>query len=153
MRRLKIDRLQRERVDQVFPLIQLLKPHLSWEDWHARALAHMSGDSPRTGFLAAEDESQVVLGLLQFSVEEDLDCGRMLRVQNVVALDFFERLQNDIAIRLIRAINDLAIDQDCRAIEIQMPRSDAARRNMALVTLLEAHGFRQNQTEFRKRFA
>lgn len=153
MRQLKIDRLERERVDQVFPLIQLLKPNLSWEDWHTRALAHMAEGDPRTGFLAVEDERRVVLGLFQYTIEEDLDCGRMLRVQNVVALDFLERLQNDIAMFLIQAMDDLAFDQDCRAIEIQMPRSDRLRRNMALVTLLEAHGFRQNQTEFRKRFA
>lgn len=151
MRQLKVDQLARERVQQVYPLIQLAKPRLSLDDWRVQALAHIDAKNrANRGFLGVEDERGVVLGVLQYEVDEDGEEGRVLRIRNFVALDLFEKLRDHVAEELIRAMDRLAADHGCVAIHTRLPQSQPPRRNVGLDRILEAHGHQRSRRTFYK---
>jgi hypothetical protein len=112
MRSLKIEPLGLDRIDQAFPLVQMLRPSLKPEAWQSYARALIEGAD--TGIVALADERGLLLGLFGWRVAQHPDHGRTLHAQDFVALDLVEPVR--VSAILAAALEDTARRCDCHAV-------------------------------------
>src|SRR3546814_12617693 len=80
-----IQRLTQRRVDQVYPLVQLARPHVTlaaWRDLCARRIADSENLAlPPGGILLAVDKADYVRGLCSYTVGAPESAQQVLRVE------------------------------------------------------------------------
>jgi hypothetical protein len=137
MRSLKTEPLGLDRVDQAFPLVQMLRPSLLPRDWRAYARALIEG--PDSGIVALADERGLLLGLFGWRVTDDPDHGRTLYAQDFVALDLVDPLR--VSDTLADALESTARAHDCRAVHTDVA-AGAGQGAQRLVERLRCLGHR-----------
>ncbi len=112
MRSLTIESLTPERIDQAYPLIQMVRPRLSVAGWQEHARERLG--RPDAGIMLLLDEGGLILGLFSWTVESHPDHGATLHAEDFVALDIVG--SNRIAAALAWALEDTARRHGCRAV-------------------------------------
>jgi hypothetical protein len=154
MRRLEVRSLTDQAIAQAFPLLQLTLPDLTLDDWTKFAVENIAGSkTTEGGILTVVDERGFILGLLDYTIDRELDHGRTLMVKNFVALDFLDTSRKDIATVLIQAMEKLAGHHGCSAIHTLVHQSDTAPRQAWITDLLEAHGHKPKRVNLCKSLA
>ncbi len=112
--------LDRERIDQAFPLVRNLVPKLTLERWTRFArpqIVSRSSKWPR-GLMTIQKTTGDILGLFGFEVRSTLNEGRELRLDNVLVPDIPGR--DLIWISMIEAAEQVARVDGCFAIRAEI---------------------------------
>ncbi len=121
-RRLHVKPLEREGARQAFPLVQSIFPELTLEEWLSFA-RDMEQPQPTTfgpcGIVSVQSGRGYIHGLYSYMVERNLRHGRILEVNNFVALDMADRW--GATSRLLSTMDELAKQFDCSAIHVSLP--------------------------------
>ena len=107
-----IEPLTPERIDQAYPLIQMVRPRLSVAGWQNHARERLA--RPDAGVMLLVDEGGLILGLFSWTLESHPDHGATLHAEDFVALDIVG--SNRIAAALADALEDTARRHGCRAV-------------------------------------
>jgi len=114
--------LTEDQLPQVFPLVERHHKFLSLTEWLHYAECHRRGpESNSRGFLALVDGSEVIKALAQFAVDYELMEGQVLRAGNLLTLSVMPRDGRLIAERMVQALEDLAKQNDCKALYLSQP--------------------------------
>ncbi len=109
--------LRASEVRQAYPLIQLIVPCLTLEEWIRHVEALSTGG--HGGIVSAHGEDGYIYGLLCYRIARELGRGRALVVEHLVALDMFDR---STAIQtLIGAVERIARDHHCAQVQLALP--------------------------------
>lgn len=114
--------LTEDQLPQVYPLVELHNKSLSLSEWLHFAESHRQGpgDGGR-GFLSLQDPGSVIKALAQFAVDYELMEGQVLRAANLLTLSVLPRDGRLIAEQMVRALEDLARQKDCKALYLSQP--------------------------------
>lgn len=135
MRSLRVEPLSRERIDQAYPLVQMVRPRLSLAGWRAHARALLA--RPEAGIAVLQDDGGLILGLFAWEVAPDPDHGPTLSAQDFVALDIVE--QHRVADALADALDATARAHGCSAVHTNVAWTGGPR---GLVERLRGLGHR-----------
>lgn len=108
-------------VDQAFPLVQSILPDITIDVWRRYAASMLDRSFADRGIMTVQALGYIH-GLFSFRVEDSLQHGRSLLVDNFTVLDLFTPAAP--AIALLRAMDDLAEALDCRAIHTYLPNGE-----------------------------
>ncbi len=111
-------RLGPKQIDQAFPIVQSLMPRLGIDDWRSFAATLCRQPAGQAGIMTVQSQGYIH-GLFSYAVERHLVHHRVLRVDNIVVLDLFT--PGTIAEALLQALDQLAVDLDCRGIQAMLP--------------------------------
>ena len=137
-RELIIKLLDRESVDQAFPLACLSASGLSLEEWRRFATGPAGALGASHGVLSIQNRSGVIQGLCSYRFEASLRHGRVCVAEDVVALDLMD--DTCVADALLRALEDLARRGGATALRLNLPgQSPAGDR---LIARLRGRGHR-----------
>ena len=137
-RELIIKLLDRESVDQAFPLACLSASGLSLEEWRRFATGSAGALGASHGVLSIQNRSGVIQGLCSYQFEASLRHGRVCVAEDVVALDLMD--DTCVADALLRALEDLARRGGAAALRLNLPgQSPAGDR---LIARLRGRGHR-----------
>lgn len=128
---LSIEPLRRDLIAQALPLVRSLKPDMSLEEWESyvdvlaeSVDAAADGAEPSAGVIVAMDPEGYLHGLFTYAALEDMIHGRVLAVDNVIAVDLLGR---DRATRLmIGEMNRLAEALACQAVHVNLNEDRSA---------------------------
>ena len=126
MRILTIEPLTPERIDQAYPLIQMVRPRLSVAAWQARARDLLA--RPLAGVTLLVDDGGLILGLFSWAVESHPDHGATLDAEDFVALDIVGSRR--IADALADALEDTARRHGCRAVHTNVTCSGGGAQGL-----------------------
>jgi len=145
---MKTQTLNPEKIDQAYGLVRSAAPQISLESWRDFAKSVISpSEAPESGILTVEDEREIILGLVGYVIDRDLEYGQTLMAKNFIALDGMESRKKEVAFALIKAMEDLARDRRCRAIRTIVHEPEAALRDAWIIEVLKHNG---HHTEARK---
>jgi len=137
-RELIIKLLDRESVDQAFPLACLSASGLSLEEWRRFATGPAGALGASHGVLSIQNRSGVIQGLCSYRFEASLRHGRVCVAEDLVALDLMD--DTCVADALLRALEDLARRGGATALRLNLPgQSPAGDR---LIARLRGRGHR-----------
>ncbi len=112
--------LDRERIDQAFPLVHNMAPNLTLERWVRFArpqIVSRSSNWPR-GLMTIQNATGHILGLFGFAVRNALNDGRTLHLDNVIVPDIPGR--DLIWMSMIEAAEHVAQVNGCMAIRAEI---------------------------------
>lgn len=133
---------------QAFPVAQLMAPDLSLEGWQDFALARLrEAEEGQGGIFAAEDGRGYVLGLACYFVEVGIGRGRVLSVDQIVALGLLESQRREAFEKLLAAVQQRAREAGCTTVHVHVPLSDGAERPL---DLLGANAYRREASVYCK---
>jgi hypothetical protein len=121
-----IRRLDRDQIAQAFPLIREAGRCDSldaWTDYASEYLAGSADNAWPSGIVVAEQSNRCIVGLFTFLVRPCLRFGRVLSVSELTIMAPFGR--DEIALRLLGAVNDLARQYRVRETEIELGKGAA----------------------------
>lgn len=126
MRSLTIEPMRVERIAQAFPLVQLVRPHLSRDEWQSYAERILS--EADAGIALLTDARDLILGLFVWRVGLDPDHGRTLNCEDFVAADIVDPQR--VAEALADGLEETARAQNCTAVHtcISATSGGGARR-------------------------
>ncbi len=113
--------LAMRQVDQAFPLVQSILPDITVDVWRRYAAALLDRAVTDRGIMTVQALGYIH-GLFSFRVEDNLQHGRSLLVDNFSVLDLFT--PTAAATALVRSMDELAVTLDCRAIHTYLPNSE-----------------------------
>ena len=108
-------------IDQAFPVVQSCVPGLDiarWRRFAAELVGSGAAARRRGGIVTAQLGRGYIHGLFCYMVVPSLCHGRVLQVENFVALDMFDPAAT--ADRLMAAMEELARELGCGAIHVMM---------------------------------
>jgi hypothetical protein len=131
-----VRRLRKEQIALAFPLVREAGRCDSLEAWKDYAAAYVAGDDRAwpTGIVVAEQSNRCIVGLFSFVVRPCLRFGRVLSVRELTIMAPFGR--DEIALRLLTAVGDIASQYHVRETEIE-PGKGAAWCGL----MLGKHGY------------
>lgn len=107
---------------QAFPLVQNAVPHLTMDEWldYARSMQDKSpaADS-KTGVMSAQNSDGYIYGIYCHEVRNDIQRGRILKISNLVAANLYDAA--GIMDRMIDSMLSIAREQDCAAVQVDLP--------------------------------
>jgi hypothetical protein len=112
--------LRPEQAAQAYPLLQSAFPALTLSRW-TEFVRSQTRTNPKPaerakGIMAIQSDRGYIHGLFSYSVAPDLQHGRVLLVDNFVAVDLVE---SDAAVQALRqAMEEVAARLDCQAIRL-----------------------------------
>lgn len=112
-----------EQIDQAFPLVQVIRPGISLEEWQTYASGMMSSTDRRTGIMTVQTQGYIY-GLFGYRIEPDLQQGCRLRVEDPVTLDLFHPAGT--AAALVAAVDSLTEAFGCTAVHVTRWNSPSA---------------------------
>ena len=118
-RELIIKLLDRESVDQAFPLACLSASGLSLEEWRRFATGSAGALGASHGVLSIQNRSGVIQGLCSYRFETSLRHGKVCVAEDLVALDLMD--DTCVADALLRALEDLARRGGAAALRLNLP--------------------------------
>lgn len=148
---MKTQFLDSTKIDQAYGLVRLAAPRITLEAWRDFALSLISHSGAlESGILTIEDERGYITGLAGYAVDRDLEHGRTLVVKNFMAIESLEAQRKEIAFALIWAVQDLARENQCRAIRTILHEPEAALRDAWIVEVLKGAGHHTEARRFIK---
>lgn len=140
--------LNRQQLDQAFPLVQLVARGLTLERWRAFARPMIAGGNaaarrpPESGIVTAQDADRYIHGLFCYGARTDLILGRTLAVQHFVVGSLFDL--RGVADALLDGIEDIARILECAAIRVDLSAvsGDPAPGPDSFASPFEDHGHR-----------
>lgn len=113
--------LSDRQIDQAFPLVQSILPGIRVEDWRHYASKLISPSDRLTGIMTVQNRGYIY-GLFSYRVENNLQHGCMLMVENFIVLELFN--PGGAASALLEAMDSLADELGCSAIHTTLPNSE-----------------------------
>ena len=113
--------LAMRQVDQAFPLVQSILPDITIDVWRRYAAALLDRASADRGIMTVQALGYIH-GLFSFRVDDSLQHGRSLLVDNFTVLDLFT--PTAAATALVRSMDELANSLDCLAIHTYLPNGE-----------------------------
>ena len=113
-----------ERIAEALPLVRELAADMTverLEDYVARLTCRGNGAGPAGGVIVAQSANGYMRGMLSYRITHDLRRGPTLVVENLVVPGVFH---GPFASALIDALDGLADDHGCAAIEARLPPND-----------------------------
>ena len=114
-----------ERIAEALPLVRELAADMTverLEDYVARLTCRGNGAGPAGGVIVAQSANGYMRGMLSYRITHDLRRGPTLVVENLVVLGAIH--SHAITAALIDALDGLADDHGCAAIEARLPPND-----------------------------
>ncbi len=130
---------------QAYPLVQNAVPHLTLDQWLGYAEDLCGGqrvDTKDTGVMSAQNPDGYIYGIYCHEVETDIQHGRVLKVSNLVTANLYDSA--GIMDRMIDSMIDKARDNDCVAVQVDLPE-EAGRGPQPVegtVSMLRGAGYR-----------
>lgn len=140
LRSFSIRPLAPDRIFLAYPLVRSALPEVDLEDWTAFAEHVLAGGArgAESGILTVENESGVIIGLVAYQCRHDLELGRVLAVDRLIAFELIDR--RGVAELIVEALEAEAERLGCRAIQTRLPVVDGEQRPAWLVALLQGQG-------------
>lgn len=151
---MRVRALTDDKVAQVYPLIQLVRPDLSLDGWRSLALDHIQ--SARTidnGVLTVENDRGYVLGFILYTIYADLRHGRTLMAKDAVVCTALRRTKEAAFAALLERLETLAQEKQCTAIHTCLLDSEADIAEAGFHDSLNKHGHRLDHFMFCKSLA
>ncbi len=140
---MQVRALTNEKVTQVYPLIQLVRPDLTLDGWRSLALDHIQcTDAVDNGVLTVENEYGYVLGFILYTIYADLRHGRTLMAKDAVVCTALRRTKEAAFAALLDRLETVAQENQCTAIHTCMLHSEADIAEAGFHESLEKHGHR-----------
>jgi hypothetical protein len=140
MRKLRLVPLQSDRIRQAYPLIQVVRPSLSLEQWSAYAARVLrDAEADGGGIATLQDDTGLMMGLFVYHVATEPDHGATLMVEDFVALDIIA--PHAVAENLAQAMERIARDLGCRAVHTAVSCGEG-KAGQHLVDMLHELGHR-----------
>lgn len=114
MRHLRLVPLSPDRIAQAYPLVQVVRPSLSVEEWERYARAILDDTETTSGIATLQDPRDLIAGLFIYRVGDDPDHGRTLIAEDFVALDIVK--PETVAQSLADALESVANQHGCSAV-------------------------------------
>lgn len=135
-----------ERIAEALPLARELAVDMTaegLEDYVARLTRRDDGEEPAGGVIVAQSANGYIRGMLGYRVTHDLRRGPTLVVENLVVPGPFH---GAFAAALIGALDGLASDHGCAAIEARLPPNDHVTVGLARRRGFGFDGWRLSKT-------
>jgi hypothetical protein len=118
--RFRIAALAEHQIAQAYPVVQAVRPDITLEQWRAFAAVCGAGRRPRaaSGIMTVQDQRGYIRGLFSYSIERDLNHGRILLADNVIMLGMGDR--GRLMAVLLEAMESLARQHGCAAIRTHL---------------------------------
>lgn len=153
LRSFNIHPLAPERVFLAYPLVRSAMPDVTLENWTAFADEFLdeTRNQPQRGILTVDNESGVIIGLVAYHCRPDLEHGRILVVDHLLAFELLDR--RGVAEMIVEALEAEADRLGCQAIRTCLQMIEGEQRPAWLVALLEARGHHVASLSFCKKMA
>jgi hypothetical protein len=137
-----VTRLQRDQIEQAYPLLQSRDGGFSLDKWrsYAARLTNAEHAVPNCGIIVAESPLRYLRGMFSYYVGPHLSDGERIVINSFVVVDTIDR--SKVAMVLVDAIPPLVSDLHCTKVALHLDAHDAW-----LVPLLYAAGFEQHGSE------
>ncbi len=146
-----------ERIPEAFPVVAYLDDGVTAESWsdYARAVVGANGQDDGHGIMTLLDPQQRIVGLSAYTIRADLQCGRVLVVENFAVATLVGTRQA--AATLLAAMEQLARERDCLCVAVSLldrnvRRSPESHRSQTR-QLFQGAGFRLDLARLCKCFA
>lgn len=114
-------------VMQAYPLVQTAVPRLTldqWVDYAKSVCTDRPANKPSAGVMSAQNAEGYIYGLYCHEVTQDIQHGRILKVSNLIAAGLYDA--NGIVDGMIDSILEIARDEGCSAVKVDLPDSPKA---------------------------
>ncbi len=146
-----------DQIPQAYPVISILDPGLSpqqWCDYASFLLTHPGGSDGRN-ILTVQNALAHIFGLSIHWVKPDLRQGRILEIENFAVVDI---IGNRAPARiLLQALEDIARERACGCVSISLLNPHMRKwlrdKKTPAMDVFRAAGFRGEQLRLRKCFA
>lgn len=140
MRKLNVNLMSVEEIDQAFPLVQALCPSAELEGWRRFARQRLSSKAPSetqvgTGVLIVRNEQGCIVGIGAYQVTCDLLHGPVLLADHFCALDIVD--PSNVARALEGGIERIARRHGCTAVHTTVASSDGQGDSWLCAVLYE----------------
>jgi hypothetical protein len=116
----RIEPLALDQIELAFPLARIMAAELTLERWRGFARALADSQAPnRHGIMAAWSSAGYLQGMFGYRVTPDLWLGRVLQIDNIIALGVAGGGRT--ATALVEAARALAASEGCRAVRARVP--------------------------------
>lgn len=134
----RIEPLGHTQIEIAYPLVRAIATDLTLEHWRGYASAMITPEGPqRRGIMGAWSSAGYLHGMFGYVIAPDLVLGRLLQIENFVAMDI--RGSGRTANALVDAVRALAGSEGCVAVQALVPPVFAALFDQRdLVPLLRA---------------
>lgn len=127
-----------DKVDPAFVVAQLASPQVSEESWRAFVAHRLCPTHSHFGGIdAAEDARGYVLGLACYFVAASLAHGRVLLVDQLIAVGLTAAQPVDLFDALLASLHTRAAELGCTAVQVLIPRD--RHRSVAAEALRAIH--------------
>jgi hypothetical protein len=145
-----------DQIPQAYPLVAIVEPTLTAEQWsdYAGALISEKAEREHHSIITVQSSQDYIYGLSVYWLRPDLRRGQILEIENFAVVDIVGN--RTVARVLLEALQDVALRLDCSCISIsllnpQMRKWLREPKNPAM-DLFRASGFRGEQLRLRKCF-
>lgn len=146
-----------EQIPQAYPVVSILDPGLSpqqWCDYARNLLTHPDGPDGHN-ILTVQNAQAHIFGLSIHWVKPDLRQGRILEIENFAVVDIIGNRAPDRI--LLRALEEIAREGGCGCISISLLNPHMRKwlrdKKTPAMDVFRAAGFRGEQLRLRKCFA
>ncbi len=152
---LQARKLTADRMAQAFPLVQLVNPNLSLDNWK-RYVSHRTQadvEEPK-GILIIEDNYHHIAGLFGYLIDMNLQHGRVLVARDLVMMALFEHQRCQTLRTIVETLEELAHNNSCSAIyTVTMMPPSCEDSSTPMAELFTAAGHRREPWGFCKLLA
>lgn len=151
-----VSTLALEQVLAAFPLVSVLDPGVTEEQWsdYATALVKSPDAGENEGIITVQSDQGYIHGLSVYKVKQDLRRGRLLEIENFAVVNLTGT--GNAAKVLLGALEDLARERGCYCISLGMLNPKMRRwlrqPRHPVADLFSAAGFRGEPLRLRKCF-
>ncbi len=130
-----------QKVAQAYALIQLVAPDVSLAAWRKFARQRMSGACASSGGVhTIQNAHGTILGLASYCADDGWNNVRTFTVDHLVVVATTERQQDAVLSALLDALETIAVNYGCSAIQFKLAASGSAILDRHARWLLEAAG-------------
>lgn len=143
-----------ERIDEAFPVVAILDPGITPDEWcgYAETLLEPSDSRHGNGIITVQDPQGNIIGFSVYRIRPDLKRGRILDIENFAVVNLIG--PQHAASALLKALEDLARDTQCECLSISLlnPKSRKALREPGNrpSDLFKGAGFQADLARLRK---
>ncbi len=148
---LRIDSLTPAQIVQAYALVRLVTTDLSLDAWCDFASQRLSRAERQAGGIhTVQDREGSIIGFASYSTDASLQDGRILTVDNLVAVGTIERQRDSVLLALLGALESVATTHRCRTIEFRLSAAGSNLLDQHLRLLLKTAGHCKRYVVFSK---
>ena len=148
---LRVRALSPAQVVQAYALVRLVASDLSLDAWRDFACQRLSRAERQAGGIhTVQDSRGSIVGFASYSTDDSLQEGRILTVDNLVAVGTIERQRDSVLLALLGALESIATNHRCGAIQFRLEAAGSTFLDQQIRLLLQTSGHRERYVLFTK---